>query len=1086
MRRKLIAISIISLVAGLGTIVPTSTSVVHAVAAAAWTSAGPYGDDATAVAVSPNFDTDHTVFMASAFNSNVGNLVGHPMENATAAIMRSTDGGATWATVWRYDTPADASHLKARVMQLAISPAFATDGTIFALWNENTDGGVLRSTNGGQSFQDVTGSLPATSFTNVSEGASLALSPQYGTDTTIAVSPNGGTSTTSYLSTNGGTTWQPVTVSGKANGCDVSGGGYLVPLGGGKLGSYLAAGNGVCGWTLNTLYASSADGGTTWTAGGDIQAAANANFDSQHSHLYALSGGSTLIYTDQYGNVVRSADSGLTWHSLLPGTLDGYTPVGASGRAPFTFDIAPGGRGIFAVPLWGKAAPHLYHSSDAGATWTLQWASNGVTALNDVSAGGAAAIFYAAGNEGLLRSQNNGATWYSVGSWKPQFSSVAASPAFPNDGTVFTTSFPSGMITTQGQDCCGFGIFGSGSGGATWSAPESANPDQSVSFGDVYTTAINGGQSLAVSPAFATDHTVFEGDRIGTVHISHDGGVNWTTSYIGNQVGWYIYGLAVSPRFASDRAVFAALGNLGFGIVRSNDGGQTWMQDVPQDRINEITEAATHDVQVAVDPSGPLDVAVVIGGNVYLEQDDGHSSTPSEWYAIGQGLKGMPVTVAFSPNYARDCTMYAGVGQGGQVLGNTLDDGLYVSHNACFANALAGAVTWTRLTNGMPAQDISSIVLSPNFAVDHTLFAASQTLGIFESTDGGASWNTFNTGLGTMTVRKLTLAPIDGVSSMLFAATDSGVWQTTVPIAPPPLTLNPTAATFGTQLMGTTSTARTIVLTNSGTAPFSISSIGIGGANAGDFAQTNNCPGTSLAVGASCTISVTFAPTTTGTRSANLVVSDSAAGSPHLVPLTGIGGTTVTLTAGAGWNMVGGSPLTLWSDATTTWSFTAATPAWYHPTGTEPAGTGAWESVPSAGPRTVTVQVCSGALSVPVVPHRWNLVGNPCSLRVTLPATARAYIWDTTAGRYVLVSSIGPGAAAWVKPDTSILTLTPTTSTLTRTTISRRGAAHTGTPVHTGTQARDLPPRPTPLSVRPSPPLRGAQHHHPIPLFRHP
>jgi len=49
---------------------------------------------------------------------------------------------------------------------------------------------------------------------------------------------------------------------------------------------------------------------------------------------------------------------------------------------------------------------------------------------------------------------------------------------------------------------------------------------------------------------------------------------------------------------------------------------------------------------------------------------------------------------------------YAGVGEGGQKLGNTLDDGLYVSTNACLANAMANTVTWTRLTNGMPAQDI--------------------------------------------------------------------------------------------------------------------------------------------------------------------------------------------------------------------------------------------------------------------------------------------------------------------------------------------------------------------------------------------
>jgi hypothetical protein len=64
----------------------------------------------------------------------------------------------------------------------------------------------------------------------------------------------------------------------------------------------------------------------------------------------------------------------------------------------------------------------------------------------------------------------------------------------------------------------------------------------------------------------------------------------------------------------------------------------------------------------------------------------------------------------------------------------------------------------------------------------------------------------------------------------------------------------------------------------------------ITGANPGDFAQTNNCPA-SLAAGFSCTISVTFSPTNTGTRTANVSVADNAAGSPHIATLTGSGKT---------------------------------------------------------------------------------------------------------------------------------------------------------------------------------------------------
>ncbi|GAC1526159.1 MAG: SBBP repeat-containing protein [Chloroflexota bacterium] len=133
--------------------------------------------------------------------------------------------------------------------------------------------------------------------------------------------------------------------------------------------------------------------------------------------------------------------------------------------------------------------------------------------------------------------------------------------------------------------------------------------------------------------------------------------------------------------------------------------------------------------------------------------------------------------------------------------------------------------------------------------------------------------------------------------------------------------------------------------------------------------------------------------------------------------------TVVTIQARVGWNMVGGSPLTLWNDSQSKWSFNAATPAWYRPTGSETAGTGAWEYVTTAGSRTVTTVTCNAPVTVPVTAHRWNLVGNPCNRSVTLPSTAQAFWWDPTANHYVLVTSINPGAAAWVKPDSATLTL---------------------------------------------------------------
>lgn len=93
---------------------------------------------------------------------------------------------------------------------------------------------------------------------------------------------------------------------------------------------------------------------------------------------------------------------------------------------------------------------------------------------------------------------------------------------------------------------------------------------------------------------------------------------------------------------------------------------------------------------------------------------------------------------------------------------------------------------------------------------------------------------------------------------------------------------------FPLQSVGSTSSAMPVTLTNTGSAALTVSSIVVTGTNAGDFAQTNNCP-TTLAANASCTINVTFSPLLTGLRQATIDLSDSALGSPQPIALQGTG-----------------------------------------------------------------------------------------------------------------------------------------------------------------------------------------------------
>jgi len=132
---------------------------------------------------------------------------------------------------------------------------------------------------------------------------------------------------------------------------------------------------------------------------------------------------------------------------------------------------------------------------------------------------------------------------------------------------------------------------------------------------------------------------------------------------------------------------------------------------------------------------------------------------------------------------------------------------------------------------------------------------------------------------------KLDLAAADGFSNTAFILVQGA---TTV-------TLLPDALSFGNQVVGTTSVAQTLTLTNTGTTALKVNSI----AAAPNFSQTNTC-GASLPVGASCTISVTFKPTGEGPLAGAVTVTGSAVGSPFTIPLSGTGvrsGPNVTLSA---------------------------------------------------------------------------------------------------------------------------------------------------------------------------------------------
>jgi len=104
----------------------------------------------------------------------------------------------------------------------------------------------------------------------------------------------------------------------------------------------------------------------------------------------------------------------------------------------------------------------------------------------------------------------------------------------------------------------------------------------------------------------------------------------------------------------------------------------------------------------------------------------------------------------------------------------------------------------------------------------------------------------------------------------------------------PGAALSPPSVAFGKVIVGQSSAPQNVTLTNTGTYPLTNNNIVVGGQNAGDYSQYDDCPGTIVA-GGSCTIQITFTPTTTGSRVATLSVYDNAPNSPQTASLSGTG-----------------------------------------------------------------------------------------------------------------------------------------------------------------------------------------------------
>jgi hypothetical protein len=109
--------------------------------------------------------------------------------------------------------------------------------------------------------------------------------------------------------------------------------------------------------------------------------------------------------------------------------------------------------------------------------------------------------------------------------------------------------------------------------------------------------------------------------------------------------------------------------------------------------------------------------------------------------------------------------------------------------------------------------------------------------------------------------------------------------------ASPIANLSPAALTFGTLAVGATSGPQPITLRNLGSAALTLSQLTFTGSDAASFAVAlsgTTCPiGSTVAIGAICTVQIDFAPQTSGSKNATVNFIDNASGSPQSISLAG-------------------------------------------------------------------------------------------------------------------------------------------------------------------------------------------------------
>jgi len=172
-----------------------------------------------------------------------------------------------------------------------------------------------------------------------------------------------------------------------------------------------------------------------------------------------------------------------------------------------------------------------------------------------------------------------------------------------------------------------------------------------------------------------------------------------------------------------ERQVFYA-GTAG-GLLRSDDGGQTWV---------EVTSGFTGRAMpdLAVDPQSPEHLYVRLKFERVYESWDGGQNWAARWEGLGAAREVISIVI----------------GSSGLLIAGA-NDGLFRWNS--------GERLWQRVAPELEGQTVFTVVIDPQ---DERVAYAGATDGLWRSQDGGDSWSRWGEGLAGITVTAVGLDPV--------------------------------------------------------------------------------------------------------------------------------------------------------------------------------------------------------------------------------------------------------------------------------------------------------------------------------------